>query len=69
LANCDEADPILPLAQCFNDRIDAIPDNAEDKLDLPTDQGLNEYIRGIKIGFRWWSDRARARVDGRFGIK
>src|ERR1700735_2163161 len=42
----DEADLILALAQGLDDRVDAIPDDAEDKLNIPSDQRLNENVRG-----------------------
>src|ERR1022692_1546550 len=45
----DEADPILALAQRLDDRVDAVPDDAEDELNIPSDQRLNENVRGIEL--------------------
>lgn len=33
----DEADFVLPLAQSLDDRIDAVSDDTEDKLNVPAD--------------------------------
>ena len=45
----DEADLILALAQRFDDRVDAVPDDAEDELNIPSNQRLNESVRSIEL--------------------
>jgi hypothetical protein len=45
----DEANFALPLAQSFDDRIDAVSDDPENKLNLPSDQSFNEDIGRVEI--------------------
>jgi hypothetical protein len=45
----DEANLILSLAQRLDDRVDAIADDAEDELNVPSEQRLDENVRGVEF--------------------
>src|SRR3954451_12690083 len=40
----NEADAVLPLAQGFDDSVDAVSGNAEDHVHAPIDQGFDENV-------------------------
>jgi hypothetical protein len=42
---------VLALAQRLDNRINAIPDNAKQKSDVPADQSLDENVGRGKTGF------------------
>lgn len=48
MPDLDEPDPILALAQRLHDAVDAISGKAEDDLDIPFDQRVNQYVGGIE---------------------
>lgn len=45
----DEADLVLPFAERFEDAVDAVPGDAEDRVHAPVDQGFDE---DVAAGFR-----------------
>jgi hypothetical protein len=47
VANRNEANPILTLAERLDDRIDAIADNAESMGGTPSDQRFDNDVGGI----------------------
>src|SRR5439155_9612606 len=46
VADLDEADLVPALAQRLHDAVDAVAGQAEDDLDAPVQQGLDEHVRG-----------------------
>src|SRR5690606_23510920 len=42
----DEADPVLARAQRLHDAVDAVAGDAEDGIDVPVDQRLDQDVRG-----------------------
>ena len=42
----DEADLVLPRAQRLHDAVDAVAGQAEDDIDAPVEQGVDEHVRG-----------------------
>ena len=57
-----KADAIPALTQSFDDRIDAVADDAEDVRRAPIDERLDQDIRGILVAVR---ERRRLR---RYGV-
>ena len=42
-ADLDEPDPVLSLAQSFEDAVHAVAWKAEDRVNAPFDQAINQY--------------------------
>ena len=48
MAHLDEANLVLPLAQRFDDAVDAIAGYSEDRVDAPIEHGLHQNIRRVE---------------------
>src|ERR1700735_4102589 len=67
VADADVANPVLAFAQGFDQRIDAVADDAEGVGSAPIDQRLDDDIGGGLIGFE--RPRNRLRRDRRTGLR
>ena len=46
VADLDEANPILSRSQCFNDAVDAVSGQPENRVDVPFGQRFDKNIAG-----------------------
>ena len=69
MAHRDEANFILPLTQSFDDRIDAVSDDPENKLNLPCDQSFNEDVGSVEIRIGRWFTSRRIGIGGLLGSR
>jgi hypothetical protein len=52
MADLDESNVLLPLAQCFHDSIDAIARQTEDGIYAPVEESFDQNIRSVHLAYR-----------------